>query len=199
VSSSTAISGAPVTATRTASSRSTAPYAGKVVVPEGAAHGYELVEQLTVLPQRRPHDGMLGGLQSISGDSTVSEWQPSDWGADQALAQRWLDAGASSSIEGFCAAAYPQLGSSASALVEVLAGLPMRVGQDARTAAKNAIPLAAAAEDHHREHSNSYAASHSQEGQDLHDYSLQDSFARGHFGEGQATMDWSSYTQWQSA
>jgi hypothetical protein len=162
-------------------------------VPEGAAHGYELVEQLTALPQRRAHDGRPGSLAALRHGSTASEWQPGDdWGADEAPLQRWLHEGASGGIEGFCAAdlhpaaAFPQLAPAASALVEVLAGLPMCIGQEPEAAADDAGPHAAAGQLEHRDHGSSHSASRNQEGQALRDYSLQDSFARGHFGEGLA-------------
>jgi hypothetical protein len=186
-SSNTAVSSTPPAAAR----GGTAPHAGKIVVPEGAAHGYELVEQLTALPQRRVHDGRSSSLATLRHGSTASEWQPGDdWGADDAPGQRWLDAGGGSGIEGFCAAdlhpaaAFPQLAPAASALVEVLAGLPMRIGQEPGAAADDTGPHAAAGQLEHRDHGSSHSASRSQEGQDLQDYSLQDSFARGHFGEG---------------
>ena len=188
-SSNTAVSSTPPAAAR----GGTAPHAGKIVVPEGAAHGYELVEQLTALPQRRVHDGRSSSLAALRHESTASEWQPGDdWGADDAPVQRWLDAGGGSSIEGFCAAdlhpaaAFPQLAPAASALVEVLAGLPMRIGQEPEAAADDAGPHAAAGQLEPRDHSSSHSASRNQEGQELPDYSLQDSFARGHFGEGLA-------------
>lgn len=187
-----------VSSSRAAAGSSPAPYAGKVVVPEGAAHGYELLEQLTALPQR-PQDGRLPGLRRIGSGRTAAYWQPSDWGDDHAVAQRWLaaDAGSSSSIEGFCAAdlhpatSHLQLGPAASALVEVLAGLPMRIEQDSDTAASAAGQLSAAAQapPPHRHKQSSMHDSDAQElrdhSQELRDYSLQDSFARGHFGEGQ--------------
>ena len=168
-----------------------APHAGKIVVPEGAAHGYELVEQLTALPQQRVHGGRSSSLATLRHGSPEPEGQPGDWGGDDAPVQRWLDAGASGGIEGFCAAdlhpavAFPQLAPAALALVEVLAGLPMRF-EEPGTAAGDASLEAAAAQLQHRDRSSSHSGGRDQGGQDLQDYSLQDSFARGHFGEGRA-------------
>lgn len=201
------------TSSRTpAASPAAAPCAGQLAVPEGAAHGYELVEQLTALPQRRPRHGMNPhSLPRISGSSSAADrWQPSKWGGDSgqdwgdnhALAQRWLDADAdSSSIEGFCAAdlhpaadghlaadLHPaatllQLGPAASALVQVLAGLPMQIEQDRETTANAASLLSAAAQAPPAQR-HDHSSMHGGEAQELQDYSLQDSFARGHFGEG---------------
>jgi hypothetical protein len=67
----------------------------------------------------------------------------------------------------------------------------MRIDQEPETSADEASSLAATAQAQHREHSSSYSTSSNPEGQDLHDYSLQDSFARGHFGEGHP-YNWTS-------
>lgn len=178
-----------------AASGRSAPHAGKLVVPEGAAHGYELVEQLTALPQPRARVADVHGLQRLDSSRAAEQWrQRSDWSHDDhALAHSWLASDGGGSMEGFCAAdmhaagAPLQLGPAATALVDVLAGLPMVIEQDR---GRSDSQLAAdggrlPAQQRPGHGSVSSDAPLDAAAQELRDYSLQDSFARGHFGEGE--------------
>ena len=197
------------------------PRPGKVVVPDGAQHAYELVEQLTVLPQRRRRQALADahGLQRISGRQPWSHEQqheeqrrheeqqqrrlPSHGhghaDAEQhALARQWLAAD-HGSIAGFCAAdmhAPLQLAPAATALVDVLAGLPialedLQLGEPllggsaaGQVASQRRAPLGG--RELHGAGSGRTAEQNlppQADEPDLDGYRLQDSFARGHFGE----------------